>query len=74
MKNLIIASLTSTLILASITPAAFAGERVTRHHHAVISEHVRNANASVPLFEAPGEASAAHSYYDGALGAGMVGH
>jgi hypothetical protein len=54
MKKLIIASLASTLIIASMTQMATAAERTTKHHHAAtMNEQVRNSNASIAPFYGP---------------------
>lgn len=54
MKKLIITSLASTLIIASMTQIGTAAERNTKHHTTTaISEQVRNAHAQVAPFYVP---------------------
>ena len=70
MKKLIVASLTSILIFASMTPIATARERVTKHRYSV-NERIRNARALAPSYV---PADDGVTRYDAALGAGLVGH
>jgi hypothetical protein len=71
MKTLIAASLTSVLIFSSMAHTAVAQERVTKQHHRVTGEYVRNAHASMVPFAASAYQSGAR---DEALGSGLAGH
>jgi hypothetical protein len=55
MNKLITVSLASTLMIASMSQVATAGERTKHHQAATTNEQVRNANASAVPFYVPAE-------------------